>query len=148
MRKMKLFGKLTEVHVCGAHISVHPNAQACAQGKAEMRRHDNVQILIAPESSMLSLSCLLIPCEHPRLGVQAGKRGPQGSQGTTVPRVGKVSLLQAASPLKPEAGVTQLSVNDTKVIACFMARKSSISPFGSPPHPLHTSFILTGGKET
>lgn len=39
------------------------------------------------------------------------------------------------------------SVNGMKVIACFMARKSSFAPFGSPPRPLHTSLILIGGKE-
>ena len=130
-----------------ACVCVHPHAQVCTQGKGETRRHHNDQILITPESSMLSLRCLLMSCEHLRLGMQAGKCGPQASQGDTVLRVGKVSFLQAASPLKPEAGMRQFSVNGMKAIACFMARKSSVPPFGSPPHPLHTSLILIGGKE-
>lgn len=128
-------------------VLVYPQAQVCTQGKGETRRHHNDQILIAPDSSMLSLRCLLISCEHLRMGMQAGKCGLQASPGATVPTVGKLSLFQAAPPLKPEAGMRQFSVNGMKAIACFMARKSSIPPFGSPPHPLHTSLIFIGGKE-
>lgn len=51
-------------------------------------------------SSMLPLRCLRISSKHLRLGVQAGKGGTQARQGGRVPRVGKVSLLQAAAPLK------------------------------------------------
>lgn len=78
--------------------------------------------------------------------MQVGKYGPQGPQ-ATVRRVGYGSLLQAASPLELEASMRQFSVNSTKVIECFMARSSSVPPFGSPPHPLHSSLILVGGKE-
>lgn len=130
-----------------ARVCVHPRTQVRTQGKGETRRHDNDQILIAPESSTLSLRCLLVSCEHLRLSLQAGTCGPQDSQGAAVPMVGKVRLLQAASPLKPEASMRQFLVNDMKAIACFMARKSSVPSFGSPPHPLHTSLILIGGKE-
>lgn len=77
----------------------------------------------------------------------AGKFRAQASQGATVPRVGKVSVLQAASPLKPEADIRQFSVNGVKATACFMARKSRAPPFVSPLHPLFTGLILTGGKE-
>lgn len=80
-------------HVC-AHVSVSTCTQKCVH-RARLRSGGMTvtRIPITPESSTLSPRCLLILCEHFRLGMQAGKCGHQASQGATVPRAGKVSLL-------------------------------------------------------
>lgn len=58
-----------------------------------------------------------------------------------------MTVLQAASPPKPEADIRQFSVNYVKAITCFMARKSRAPPSDSPLYPLCTSLIMIGGKE-
>jgi len=97
---MKLFGKRT------ARVYVPTHMHKCSH-LGETRRHGNDRVLLTPEGCVLSLRCPLPSCACLGLGMGVGKCGPQASRGATVPRVGKVSLLQAASPLKPEAVMFQ-----------------------------------------